>query len=231
MDRHRRLGLLWARGALLGGLAADDLAGHEQRIAVRPGNAGDAAVSNWCACLLDRRPRAKTLDGFASASLMQQAPPSIKARPPAHCPVCRGLVTLGVRRTGVRQTGGSAADRLSGIRWQRGTARRTEKGIFPRTATARCIASGLRIRALLLRSRRCRQNQFKVLPANRGHPEDAWFAWLNERWEQIPPQKIVSDFAPDGQAYLFVLHVGDKTNWAASGYDVVICFVRPRGGL
>ena len=56
-------------------------------------------------------------------------------------------------------------------------------------------------------------------------------AWLNERWEQIPPQKIVSDFAPDGQAYLFVLHVGDKTNWAASGYDVVICFVRPMGGL
>ena len=37
MDRHRRLGLLWARGALLGGLAADHLAGHEQRIAVRPG--------------------------------------------------------------------------------------------------------------------------------------------------------------------------------------------------
>ena len=75
------------------------------------------------------------------------------------------------------------------------------------------------------------KTKFKVLPADRGHPEDAWFAWLNERWEQIPPQKIVSDFAPDGQAYLFVLHVGDKTNWAASGYDVVICFVRPMGGL
>jgi hypothetical protein len=75
------------------------------------------------------------------------------------------------------------------------------------------------------------KTKFKVLPADRSHPEDAWFAWLNERWEQIPPQKIVSDFAPDGQAYLFVLHVGDKTNWAASRYDVVICFVRPRGGL
>ena len=62
-------------------------------------------------------------------------------------------------------------------------------------------------------------------------PEDAWFAWLNERWERIPPSKIVADFAPDGQAYLFVMHVGDKTNWAASGYDLVLCFVRPKGGL
>ena len=57
LDRHFRLGFLWARGALLGGLAADDLAGHEQRIAVRPGNTRDAAVSNWRACLLDHRPR------------------------------------------------------------------------------------------------------------------------------------------------------------------------------
>ena len=94
MDRHRRLDLLWARGALLGGLAADDLAGHEQRIAVRPGNAGDAAVSNWCACLLDHRPRAKTLDGFASASLMQPAPPSIKQDPQRTAQFAGGL-TLG----------------------------------------------------------------------------------------------------------------------------------------
>jgi hypothetical protein len=102
---------------------------------------------------------------------------------------------------------------------------------FPRTATARCIASGLRIERSCCGPGDVVKTKFKVLPADRGHPEDAWFAWLNERWEQIPPQKIVSDFAPDGQAYLFVLHVGDKTNWAASGYDVVICFVRPRGGL
>ena len=75
------------------------------------------------------------------------------------------------------------------------------------------------------------KTKFKVIPADRGHPEDAWFAWLNERWERIPPSKIVADLAPDGQAYLFVTHVGDKTNWAASGYDLVLCFVRPKGGL
>jgi hypothetical protein len=74
------------------------------------------------------------------------------------------------------------------------------------------------------------KTKFKVISVAMGHPEDAWFAWLNERWERIPPSKIVADFAPDGQAYLFVTHVGDKTNWAASGYDLVICFVRPKGG-
>ena len=75
------------------------------------------------------------------------------------------------------------------------------------------------------------QDQIQSEPGERAHPKDAWFAWLKERWVRIPPAKIVADYAPDGQAYLFVMHVGDKTDRAASGYDMVLCFVRPKGGL
>jgi hypothetical protein len=32
-----------------------------------------------------------------------------------------------------------------------------------------------------------------------------YHAWLNDAWVRIPPEKIVPDFAPDGQAYLFML--------------------------
>jgi hypothetical protein len=35
----------------------------------------------------------------------------------------------------------------------------------------------------------------------------------------VPPEKIVPDFAPDGQPYLFLLA------------DTIQCFVRPKGGL
>jgi hypothetical protein len=35
--------------------------------------------------------------------------------------------------------------------------------------------------------------------------EDRWYAWLNEKWIPIPPDKIVPSYAPDGQAYLFMM--------------------------
>jgi hypothetical protein len=35
----------------------------------------------------------------------------------------------------------------------------------------------------------------------------------------VPPEKIVPDHAPDGQAYLFLLA------------GTIQCFVRPKGGL
>jgi hypothetical protein len=35
----------------------------------------------------------------------------------------------------------------------------------------------------------------------------------------VPPDKIVPDYAPDGQAYLFMLA------------GTIQCFVRPKGGL
>ena len=43
--------------------------------------------------------------------------------------------------------------------------------------------------------------------ATSAYPEDTWYAWLNGKWVRIPPEKIVPDYAPDGQAYLFVLTV------------------------
>jgi hypothetical protein len=35
----------------------------------------------------------------------------------------------------------------------------------------------------------------------------------------VPPDKIVPDYAPDGQAYLFMLA------------GTIQCFVRPKGGI
>ena len=67
------------------------------------------------------------------------------------------------------------------------------------------------------------KTKFKVEPRGSLHPQDTWFAWLKGKWVRIPPEKIVPDYAPDGQAYLFMLTI-------ANAYEIV-CFVRPNGGL
>jgi hypothetical protein len=59
---------------------------------------------------------------------------------------------------------------------------------------------------------------FKVEAGNEKYPDDRWYAWVNERWIPIPPEKIVKDYAPNGQPYLFMLA------------GTVQCFVRPKGG-
>ena len=61
--------------------------------------------------------------------------------------------------------------------------------------------------------------RFKVESVGGPYPEDTWYAWLEEAWVKIPPDKIVADFAPNGQAYLFVLG------------GTIQCFVKPKGGL
>jgi hypothetical protein len=61
--------------------------------------------------------------------------------------------------------------------------------------------------------------RFRIEPAGGRHPEDRWYAWLKEEWVLVPPEKIVADFAPDGQPYLFLLA------------GTIQCFVRPKGGL
>lgn len=63
------------------------------------------------------------------------------------------------------------------------------------------------------------KTKFMVEPGNERYPEDVWYAWLNDAWTRIPPEKILKDFAPDDQAHLFVLA------------GTIQCFVRPRGGL
>ena len=49
------------------------------------------------------------------------------------------------------------------------------------------------------------KTKFKVESKGGPHPEDVWYAWLNEAWVQIPPEKIVKDFSPTGEALLFLL--------------------------
>jgi hypothetical protein len=61
------------------------------------------------------------------------------------------------------------------------------------------------------------------------YPEDRWYAWLNDTWVLIPPDKIMPDYAPDGQAYLFVWAVGSGE--FAPPSDDIVCFVRPKGDI
>jgi len=65
------------------------------------------------------------------------------------------------------------------------------------------------------------QTKFRVEPYGEDghHPQDLWYAWINGEWVLVPPDKIVPDYAPDGQAYLFVLA------------GTIQCFVRPKGGF
>jgi len=63
------------------------------------------------------------------------------------------------------------------------------------------------------------KTKFKVEPGDERYPEDRWYAWIKDAWVPVPPDKIVTDYAPDGQAYLFMLA------------DTIQCFVRPKGGL
>jgi hypothetical protein len=49
------------------------------------------------------------------------------------------------------------------------------------------------------------QTKFKVENIGGQYPEDIWYAWLDDTWTKIPSEKIVSDFSPNGQAYLFIM--------------------------
>jgi hypothetical protein len=63
------------------------------------------------------------------------------------------------------------------------------------------------------------KTKFRVESGGGRYPEDRWYAWLNDQWAPVPPEKIVKDFAPDGLPYLFVLA------------GTIQCFVRPKGGI
>src|SRR5262245_5658830 len=62
------------------------------------------------------------------------------------------------------------------------------------------------------------KTKFKVERTDARHPEDEWYAWLNGAWTLIPSEKILDEYAPDGEAHLFVLG------------GTIQCFVRPKGG-
>jgi hypothetical protein len=76
------------------------------------------------------------------------------------------------------------------------------------------------------------KTKFKVEPGNERYPEDRWYAWLKDEWVRIPPEKIVPDYAPDGQAYIFVFNVEELPHptQTKQSYEIA-CFVRPKAGL
>jgi hypothetical protein len=55
-----------------------------------------------------------------------------------------------------------------------------------------------------------------VEPAGEKDAEDRWYPWLDNKWTPVPPEKVVKDYAPDGQVtFLFG--------------GLIQCFVRPKG--
>ena len=75
------------------------------------------------------------------------------------------------------------------------------------------------------------KTKFKVEPGDGKHPDDRWYAWLNEKWVAIPSDKIVPGYAPDGQAYLFVTDFVSEMIDGYPAFKRIVCFVRPKGGL
>ena len=63
------------------------------------------------------------------------------------------------------------------------------------------------------------KTKFKVENTGGPYPEDRWYAWLNETWTPIPSAKILQEYAPNGEAFLFVIA------------GTILCFVRPKGGI
>ena len=56
-----------------------------------------------------------------------------------------------------------------------------------------------------------------VVPEGGKYPEPEWYVWIDlDGREHVPPEKIVQDYAPTGQAYAFVLG------------QSIQCFVRPQ---
>ena len=60
------------------------------------------------------------------------------------------------------------------------------------------------------------KTKFMVELGGDRYPDDVWYAWLNDTWTRIPPEKMVKDYAPDGQAHLFVLA---GSIWPAPGSE------------
>ena len=74
------------------------------------------------------------------------------------------------------------------------------------------------------------KTKFKVEPASVKHPRDIWYAWFGSDWIQIPEDRIVPDYAPDGQGYLFMARAPDLI-FGGPDFVALLCFVRPKGGL
>jgi hypothetical protein len=70
------------------------------------------------------------------------------------------------------------------------------------------------------------KTRFRVEAGTGPYPEDRWYAWLDSKWVAIPSDKIVPDYAPDGQPYLFLLTPPSRPDL----YEI-LCFVRRAAGF
>jgi hypothetical protein len=59
--------------------------------------------------------------------------------------------------------------------------------------------------------------RYRVERESSQHLQDVWYVWCKEAWTKVDEEKISPEYAPSGQAYIFVLG------------NSIQCFVRPRG--
>ena len=65
-----------------------------------------------------------------------------------------------------------------------------------------------------------------VIPEGTKYPEPEWYVWIalhypdgslgDYHWVKVPPEKIVDEYSPSGQAYVYLIA------------DTIQCFVRPQ---
>jgi hypothetical protein len=59
--------------------------------------------------------------------------------------------------------------------------------------------------------------KYRVERTSGEYPQDIWYVWFKDTWTKVDEDKISPEYAPSGQAYIFVLG------------NSIQCFVRPRG--
>jgi hypothetical protein len=59
--------------------------------------------------------------------------------------------------------------------------------------------------------------RYRVERTSGPHPQDVWYVWFKDTWTKVDEEKITPEYAPSGQAYIFVLG------------NTIQCFVRPDG--
>jgi hypothetical protein len=59
--------------------------------------------------------------------------------------------------------------------------------------------------------------KYRVEQGSGPYPQDVWYVWFNDAWTKVDEEKISPQYAPSGQAYIFILG------------NSIQCFVRPKG--
>src|SRR4051794_40039810 len=49
------------------------------------------------------------------------------------------------------------------------------------------------------------QVRYRVERGAGSYPQDVWYVWFNDTWTKVNEEKISPEYAPSGQAYIFIL--------------------------